>query len=124
MTIRVAVPKSGYAQAALALLVVTAFGCLSVAVPLLLAGLGPRQSFVPTTFGVWGVASLVGAYGVWRVRGWAPWVVVPSQGAAALGLVYAYVTVAPEPTLIIISAISAGAAVLVVVDALRRRRSR
>lgn len=124
MSIRVAVPKSGFLQGALVLLVVTAFGCLSVAIPLLLAGLGPRQSFVPTTFAAWGVASLVGAYGVWRVRRWAPWVVVPTQAAAALGLAYAYVVVAPEPTLLLVAAISGGAAALVIADVRRRRRGR
>jgi uncharacterized membrane protein (DUF2068 family) len=121
--VRIVVPKSGYAQVAGILLSACAFGGLSVG-GMLLASPAGTTSWVPVTFFGYGVASLLGAIGVWRVRQWALPVVVVSQGLAAAGLLYANATFAEDWSLLVVAALAGGIAVLTVVDALRRRASR
>ena len=120
MQITVRVPKSGYAQAALILLIVCAMGGLSVG-GMLLPTPAAASSWVPITFFAYGLASLAGAIGVWRVRRWALPVVVVFQGLAAAGLLYANATFAADWSLLVVAALAGGAAVLTVIDALRRR---
>lgn len=122
MAITVRVPKSGYAQAAMVLLVVCALGGLTVG-GTLLASPAATTSWVPITFFAYGAASLLGAIGVWRLRRWALPVVVVSQGLAAAGLLYAHLTFAQDWSLLVVAALAGGAAVLTAIDALRRRRT-
>ena len=121
MQITVRVPKSGYAQAALILLILCAFGGLTVGGMLLLTP-AALTSWVPITFFGYGLASLAGAIGVWRDRPWALPVVVIFQGLAAAGLLYANATFAGDWSLVVVAALAGGAALLIVIDALRRRR--
>ena len=120
MPITVRVPKSGYAQAALILLLVCAFGGLVVGGTLLMTP-AATTSWVPITFFGYGLASLAGAIGVWRMQGWALPVVVVFQGLAAAGLLYASATYAEDWSLLVVAALAGGAAALTVIDALRRR---
>jgi hypothetical protein len=121
MPIMVRVPRSGYAQAALILLLVCAFGGLTVGGMLLLIP-AALTSWVPITFFAYGLASLAGAIGVWRMQGWALPVVVVFQGLAAAGLLYANATYAEDWSLLVVAALAVGAAALTVIDAVRRRR--
>ena len=122
MTITVRLPRSGFAQAALALLILCGLGGLSVG-GMLLASPAATTSWVPITFFGYGVASVVGAIGVWRVRSWALPVVVLFQGLAAAGLLYANATFAEDWSLLVVAALAGGAVLLTVIDAVRRRRA-
>jgi hypothetical protein len=117
---RITVPRSGVAQAALGLLLVNAFGSLVVGLTLLAGRVGSWLTWVSLA---WGVASLVGAYGVWRIRPWAPFVIVPAQGAVAVGLLAVFVAYARDWSVLLVAALAAGAALFAAVDAVRRRRS-
>ena len=123
MTIRITVPASRPAQVTLVLLVMIAFGTLSVGLLLLVAGINLGQSVIPVAFTAWGLASVVGAYGVWRIRRWATWAVIGPQALAAVGLLAAYAGGARDWSVLLVAAMSAGAAGAAALSA-RQARSR
>jgi hypothetical protein len=118
---RITVPKSGFAQAALILLLVNAFGALAVGLPLLAARLPTEHLWLPVAASAWGIASLVGAYGVWRVKRWALWIVAPTQGAVAAALLWAWATIARDWSVLLVAALAGGAALLTMIHRLGRR---
>jgi hypothetical protein len=119
--VQITVPKSGYAQLALVFLVINAFGALAVGIPLLLA-LGPTAAWLPPVATAWGIASLIGAYGVWRFKRWTPWLVIPTQGLVAIGLLATWLAYARDWSVLLVAGIAAGAATFVALDRLRPRR--
>jgi hypothetical protein len=113
---------------AVGLLIVATFGGLSVGLPLLSAELtgsttAPvlQASFVPVTFTVYGVVSLAGAVGL--LAGWAraTIVVVVTQGVVVLGLLWVYVALAADWSLLIVAAVAGGAAACALLDRRSRR---
>ena len=117
--------RSPFALAAFGLLFIAAFGSLSVGIPFAIAqltdpavnGLGPEISVVPAIAIAYGLLSIAGAIGIllrWR-RTTA--FVVGTQGPVALGLLGVYVLAARDWSLLIVAAISGGAALLVLANA-------
>jgi hypothetical protein len=111
------------------LLLVSAFGGLSVGIPLVVTEvtgpLTPRASDLLVPFGVatYGLLSLVGALAL--LAGWRrslPLVLVP-QGLVALGLLWIDLTVVADPSLLVVAAIAGGAAASVLADRGLGRRS-
>jgi hypothetical protein len=111
------------------LLLVSAFGGLSVGIPVLFAQLtGPSSAnldspdlLVPAGFLAYGLLSLAGA--IATLSGWssATRVVVVPQVFVTLGLVWVDIAIAADPSLLIVASISAGAALCALADAWTRR---
>ena len=128
---KITIPRSGFAQGALVLLLVAAFGALSVGIPLVIAqltspagpSLGGEVVWIPVIALAWGIASLIGAYGVWRLKPWAAWVVAGVQGLVAVSLFAAWVGGARDWSVLLVGAIAAGAVIFVLLDARRVHRT-
>ena len=118
---QIRVPKSGYLQLALVFLVINAFGALAVGIPLLLA-LIPTAAWLPPAATAWGIASLIGAYGVWRFKRWTPWLVIPTQGLVAIGLLAAWIAYARDWSVLLVAAFAAAAPTFLALDRRRVRR--
>ncbi len=124
----VTIPKSGYAQIALALLLMSGFGATFTGVTLLIGllsspaarELGGDAAVLPLIGIAWGIGSLVGAYGVWRFRPWARWAVVGVQGLIAVALASAFLGGARDWSVVLVFLLAAGAVVAVLFDARRR----
>jgi hypothetical protein len=113
---------------AVILLLVSAFGGLSVGIPVLLAQLtgssgvnvDPSDLLVPIGFLAYGLLSLAGAIAM--LSGWSSatrFVVVP-QALVTVGLVWVDVAIAADPSLLIVAGISGGAALCTLADAWTR----
>ena len=121
-------PRSIFASIAIVLLVVAAFGGLSVGIPLVFAQLTSAPavggdasvSLVPTVALIYGLLSVAGLIGMLLGRRWAAPLVVVSQGIVALALLAMYVGM-PEWSLLVVAAIAGIAAVCALADARVRR---
>jgi hypothetical protein len=117
-------PRSMFASIAIVLLVVAAFGGLSVGVPLLFAqltsapavGVDGSLSLIPAVALVYGLLSVAGLIGMLLGRRWAAPLVVVSQGIVALALIAIYADM-QEWSLLVVAVIAGGAAVSALADA-------
>lgn len=108
------------------LLLVAAFGGLSVGIPLVISILATPSSvesgrptiLVPAAFLAYGLLSLGGAIGL--LAGWprTTLLVVVSQAIVALGLLWVHVAVAADISLLIVAGIAGGAGLSAAADRL------
>ena len=112
--------RTPFALVATVLLVVAAFGGLSVGVPLTLQLLSRPNAldlaaFVALLLG-YGLVSLVGAVAVLLRWGRTTMLVAVAEGMVAAALLAFYAGVAADASLLVVAAISGGAALCAVVD--------
>ena len=115
-----------FRTAAVVLLLVAAFGGLSVGVPLVIAILttparierGTLPLLVPGGFLAYGLLSLGGAIGL--LAGWRRTIVmvVLTQGFVAIGLLWVYLAQAADVSLLIVGGIAAAAGLCALADRL------
>jgi hypothetical protein len=116
--------KRPFRAVAIVLLLVSAFGGLSVGIPLLFAMLtdptlirpGGASVIVPALFLAYGLLSLAGA--IWLLSGWAraiPVVVVP-QASVAIALLWVHVAIVADASLLIVAGIAGGATLCALAD--------
>jgi hypothetical protein len=116
--------------AAVLLLLVSAFGGLSVGVPILFnqlvgtgsAGLDAQELLVPAGFLGYGLLSLVGAIAI--LSGWssATRLVVVPQGLVAVGLLWVDVAIVADVSLLLVAGIAAGSVLFTLADVGTRYR--